>query len=118
MSEASLGPDPPEGELAYRQGVAIDVAQACGVPAALIDPSADGTAQRAGWGRWIDGQVEPVARIVAAELTEKLEAPIRLDVGRLARADHLLSRARAAAQLVAAGAGIGDALEAAGLTDG
>ena len=47
-----LGPNPPEGELGYRRDVAVDVAQACGVPAALVDRGADGpTPCSAGRGR-------------------------------------------------------------------
>ena len=70
-----LGADPPD--LAGRHPHAASrstVLALCGVPPALAT-DADGTAQRESWRRFLHGTVSPVARLVEAELREKLDEP-------------------------------------------
>ena len=69
-----VGPDPPESFVKLRSDAAAAVLDACGVPRALTS-SEDGTARREAWRRFVMGSVEPVARMVAAELGRKLDTP-------------------------------------------
>ena len=72
--QSRVGPDPPESFVKLRSDAAAAVLDACGVPRALTS-SEDGTAQREAWRRFVMGSVEPVARMVAAELGRKLDTP-------------------------------------------
>ena len=69
-----VGPDPPEALGALRTAAGLAVLNACGVPVSLAT-DADGTSQRESWRRFVMGSVEPVARMVAAELARKLDVP-------------------------------------------
>ena len=63
-------------------------------------PSVCVTAQRESWRRFLHGTVAPVARLVAHELGEKLDAPgLRLEFEEL-RASDVQSRARSWRTLV------------------
>lgn len=73
--QSRIGFHPPDVLRALRSDVGMAVAEACGVPSALIDPGADGTAQREAWRRFAHGSVAGVARIAARELAAKLDAP-------------------------------------------
>ena len=89
---------------------------ACGVPIELVT-TADGTGMREGWRRFIFGSVLPLARIVEAELSAKLETRVRLDFSDLAASD-LAGRARAFQSMVGAGMEIEKAAGLAGLMQG
>ena len=94
-----VGAHPPAtlGEL--RMDVERCVLAACGVPPGLVDPRTDGTAQRESYRRWLHASVEPLALLVAAELSEKLETDTRLSFASL-RAGDMAGRARAWRSLV------------------
>ena len=113
-----LGARPPKEIVDLRSDLAFDVLAACGIPPGMLDRDADGTARRAALAAFIDTALEPFARILAAELSVKLDKAVTLDLSGLARADTVLTRARAAAQLVGVGVAIEDALTASGLTRG
>ena len=49
-------------------------------PLALFLSSADGTAQRESFRRFLHTTLQPLARIVQAELSEKLEGEVKLDL--------------------------------------
>ena len=88
----------------------LEVLAACGVPPGLfID--ADGTAQRESYRRFFSLTVEPLAAMLAAELSGKLEAEIGLGFSGRFAAD-LSGRARAFQSMVGAGM---DPAKAAGL---
>ena len=110
-----LGFDPPAESRELREDAGLDLAAACGVPPALLLATADGTARRAAWRDFVFGSVMPVARLVEMELSAKLEMPVKLSVEHLVSSDTILTKARAAAQLVAAGSSVSDAWEAVGL---
>lgn len=98
-----LGAAWPEALRATRRDVYEDVAGACGVPAVLLDPRSEGTSQREALRRFAHTALEPLGRIVAAELAEKLDAPnLRLNFEAI-RAGDLAGRARAVGILVKAG---------------
>ena len=77
---------------------------ACGVPVALADPSAAAAGLREAMRQFLHLSVAPLAAIVSAELTRKLELPVSLGFRRLHAAD-IQGRARAFGSLVNAGTG-------------
>ena len=107
-----LGPHPPQALVELRRDAFLAVLAACGTPPDLFAP-ADGTAQREALRRWHMGTVMPLARLLEAELSEKLDAPIRL------RFDgyplDLAGRAQAFQKLVAGGVPVTEALATSGL---
>ncbi len=70
-----------------------DVLSACGINPSLV-MDAQGTAQREAYRQFLFGTVAPLGRMVAAELSEKLDTTIRLDWEEL-RASDIAGRARA-----------------------
>ncbi|MCY3546383.1 MAG: hypothetical protein OXH49_05840 [Gemmatimonadetes bacterium] len=90
------------------------VLQACGIPAPLAFDNADGTSQREAYRRWIMASVEPVAVMLAAEASEKLETDVRFDFTGV-WAHDLQDRATAYASLTGAGMPPEAAREAVGI---
>ena len=108
-----LGPNPPAALAEIRRDAFAAVVSACGASPALFADGADGTAQREALRRWHLGTVLPLAGMVEAELSRKLEASIRL------RFDNypldLQARATALAKLVETGMDRTEALSIVGL---
>ena len=109
-----LGPNPPESLAMIRRDSFEAVLAATGTPPSLF-VDADGTAQREAVRRWHLGTVLPLARILEAELSEKLEAEVRLTFD--AYPLDLAGRAQAFQKLVAGGVSVTEALATAGLAD-
>ena len=110
-----MGPAPTQATVEVRRSAAVEVATACGIPPALIDPLAAGQGQRESYRRFALLTIAPALRIAAAEIAAKLEMPgLRLDSGALGAID-LISRARAVQVLVAAGFETEAAARAAGV---
>ena len=107
-----LGPDPPEALAEIRRDTFEAVLAATGTPPSLFVDS-DGTSQREAVRRWHLGTVLPLARILEAELTAKLEADVRLRFD--AYPMDLAGRAQAFQKLVAGGVPVSEALATAGL---
>ena len=74
----------------------MEVYAACGVPAALFT-TGEGTAPRESFRRLLHSTVQPLGRIVAAELSAKLDADVSLSFDALFAAD-LSGRARASSR--------------------
>ena len=108
-----FGANPPATLPSLRTDAALSVLAACQVPGALFDHS-DGTAQREAWRRWAMGPLAGLAAIVEAELSAKLDQPVRLDFSDLWARD-LQGRAAAFQKLVAGGVAVNEALVTAGL---
>ena len=89
-----LGADPPAALGLLRSAVEATVLGLLGIPPGLADASADGTAQRESYRRWLHGSVQPLARLVEHELSTKLETGARLSFRRLEAGD-VSGRARA-----------------------
>ena len=78
-----------------------EVAEVCGVPAALVNPASAGPAAREAWRRLTVGTLEPISRLLESELTRVLERTITVKLRRLggvdaagrARALHVLTQA-------------------------
>ena len=110
-----LGMDPPQSEIVLREDAALSILSACGVPVELVSKG-EGTASREAWRRFLHGSVDPVARLVAQELSEKLETSVSLDLSSL-HASDVQGRARAFQSLVGGGMPIGEAAAVTGLLD-
>lgn len=91
------------------------VLAACGVPIELVE-RADGTGQREAWRRCLHSTIEPLGRIVAAELTWVVGRPVMLDFEALFASD-IQGRARAFQSMVAAGMDVATAAAKSGLMD-
>ena len=76
----------------------------------------EGTAQREAFRRFLHATVQPLARLVERELTEKLDAPITLNFDGLFAAD-LSGRARAFQSMVGGGMELAKAAALAGLME-
>ena len=96
-------------ELASRE-----VYAATGVPAALFSESGDGAGRREAYRSLLHSTIAPLGRIVAEELTMKLETDVALNFDALFAAD-LAGRARAFQSMVGAGMDIAKAAGLAGL---
>ena len=95
-----LGPMPPDAMVKLSDAAFSRVLAACGCSPALWDDS-DGTSKREALRQWHLGTVQPLARLLEVELSEKLDAPIRLNFD-LYNVD-LAGRAQAFQRLVAGG---------------
>ena len=109
-----LGANPPDSLRELREDVGHSLLQACGIPLSLVSERGDGAARREAWRQFLHASVSPQARIVEAELSEKLDTPITLNFDRLFASD-IMGKARAAASLAGAGLEIDEALRLAGL---
>ena len=74
-AQSRIGADPPAPLISLREDAGMAVMSACGVQAALLGARTDGTAMREAWRQFVMGAVEPVARMVALELSRKLDVP-------------------------------------------
>ena len=78
-----LGPHPPQAFVELADQSFTRMLAACGVPPGLFESKADGTSQREALRRWHLGTVEPLAAILADELTKRLEVEVQTDVRQL-----------------------------------
>ena len=110
-----LGPNPPAamGEV-LGQGF-LEVLAACGVPPGMFVKMGD-SGQREAYRRWCALVVQPMGRLLAAELSTKLEADIGLEFSGL-YAHDLAGRARAFQSMVGGGMDPAKAAGLAGLMD-
>ena len=107
-----LGPNPPDAMVEVAGAAFGRMLAACGCSPALFDDS-DGTSKREALRQWHLGTVQPLARLLEAELSAKLETRVRLNFD-LYNVD-LAGRAQAFQKLVAGGVAVNDALMTAGL---
>ena len=74
----ALHPQPNAGLVQVADQAFMRVLAATGTPPALFSSAADGTSQRESVRRWHLGTVVPIARMIEHELSEKLDARVRL----------------------------------------
>ena len=103
-----FGMNPPESVVKLRHEAAQSVLLACGVPSEI---------SREAYRQLLHGRIAPLARLVEAELSMKLEVPVVLNFDQLRAAD-IMSRARAWASLVTAGMDAEQAGRIAGFEEG
>lgn len=108
-----LGPMPPESMATIRRDAFADTLAACGCLVAMFDDS-DGTSKREAQRIFLHGTVRPLARMLALELAQKLEAAVDLNFDQLYMHD-LAGRAQAFQKLVAGGLPVNEALQTSGL---
>ena len=108
-----IGANPPAVLPGLRADVFGAVLSACGVPVSLVT-DADGTSQREAFRRFLTSGIQPVADLVAEELSNKLDQEIRFGFESL-YAHDLAGRAQAFQKLVAGGMEIERALSVSGL---
>lgn len=102
----------PEHNVSLRRDVIRDIFITLGIPASMV--LADGAALREGYRQLLTTTIQPMADIVAAELSVKLERPIAISYMKLAAID-VTARARAFGSLRQGGLGEAEALALAGL---
>ena len=111
-----IGATPPETLVDLRTETARSLLAAGGVPPALVE-NADGTAAREAWRRFLHSTIQPIGRIIAVELADKLDAPgLAFSFDRLFASD-ISGRARAFQSLVGGGMDVTKAATLAGLLD-
>ena len=108
-----LGPMPPESMATIRNDTFAAVLAACGCSPAMFDDS-DGTSKREAQRIFLHGTVRPLARVLADELSRKLETPVSFDFSGLYMHD-LAGRASAFAKLVQSGMALDRAAAVSGL---
>ena len=92
---------PPSGPQLYAH-LFSEIAEVCGVPAALVNPASAGPAAREAWRRLTVGTIEPYARLLESELSRVLERTVTIKLRRLGGVDAA-GRARALHVLTEAG---------------
>lgn len=108
-----LGANPPASLVEQAKLATMEVYAACGLSAALFDPR-QGTAGREAYRQALFGLIAPLGRIVSQELSEKLEADIKLDWTEL-KASDIAGRARAFQSLVGGGMALQEAAAVSGV---
>ncbi len=107
-----LGPQPPDAMVTLARDSFTRMVAAAGCNVSLFT-DADGTAQREAWRRWHLGTVQPLAKLLAHELTDQLGTPVTLRLDKYPT--DLAGRASAFKALVSGGMDIADAVATAGL---
>ena len=110
-----LGPQPPESMATIAEQTFKTVLAACGCSVAMFDDS-DGTSKREAQRVFLHGTVRPLGRMLAAELSAKLETEIALNFDQLYMHD-LAGRAQAFQKLVAGGVDVAKAAALSGLME-
>ena len=108
------GFDPPEQANVTREAVERSIVGTFGVPPVLFHGTGAAAGMREGWRIFQTLAVEPLARLVAEQLSEPLGVDVVLDMRRTRAADTTML-ARAVSSLTTAGMSIEDAREAVGL---
>ena len=111
-----IGAAPPPGVVQVAERAYLEVLGACGVPPSLFAASGDGTAQRESFRRLLHSTVQPLAKIVSEELSNKLDGAITLSFDSIFAAD-LSGRARAFQSLVNGGMSVEKSASLAGLME-
>ena len=112
-----LGPMITDGERQLHEDALQRVLASCGIPGSLAAVGADGTQLREDYRRFVMLTVEPWAKTLAYEASEKLDAEVSFDFGPL-WAHDLQGRSTAVAKLVQAGVDKAVALRIAGISEG
>ena len=108
-----IGPHFPESNIALRSDVALDVIAALGIPAPLYHGT-DGVSAREAYRLLLVSTLQPIADLIADELSRKLEQTVTIGFRRLHAAD-IQARARAFGSMIAAGVAEETAMDVSGL---
>lgn len=113
-SAKRLGANPPGPLVDAAKVATMEVYAACGVPPGMFDSGGTSQGAREDYRRFLTLTVGPLARLIAGELSAKLEAEIVIDFDPLRPAD-LAGRATAFAKLVGGGMELERAVALSGL---
>ena len=102
----------PEQAVEARRDVERTLLAACGVPPVLLNHAAPGTSMREAWRQMTVGTIEPLAVLVASQLSAALGVDVRLTMPRSA---DVATLARAVQSLTGAGLTVEQAREVVGL---
>ena len=108
-----IGAEPPASMVELQSQASREILSACGFSPALFDATA-AAASREAWRQALHGVIAPMARLVQAEMSVKLEADITLDFDGLMASD-IQGRARAFQSMVGGGMDVAKAAGMAGL---
>lgn len=109
-----LGFNAPATMIDLHSQTSLAVLAACGIPIELVS-KADGTGMRESWRRFLFSTINPLVKIVQAELRTKLEVPdLQLKTDELFASD-LAGRARAFGSMVQGGIAVNEAAALCGL---
>ena len=92
FGQKRLGPEPPDSLVNLRDPAAMAILAACGISPGLL--SDDGPASREAYRQLLHSVIEPLADLVAAELSAKLERQVTIRPRQIGAID-IQSRARA-----------------------
>ena len=113
-----IGASPPDSLRQLRVDAEMTTLAATGTPVELITARSDGAAVREAWRRYSHAFLQPIGRLVAAELAEKLDTPgLSLDFSALFASD-ITGRARAFNSMVQGGMDVTKAAALSGLLAG
>ena len=87
---ARFGMNPPQAVGEPRRDVGRDILAASGFPPILASHNAPGTSLREAWRQFVALTVEPVAELVAEQLSEAMDVRITLDMRRTRAADVVM----------------------------
>ena len=110
-----LGPEPPASMPELMGQGFTEILSACGVPPGMFSKGAD-AGQREAYRRFVTLTIEPLGRLLAGELSVKMETQIKLSFQGLFAHD-LAGRARAFSSMVTAGIDVAKAAALAGLME-
>ena len=104
-----LGANVPDTSVRLRNDIEMCVLLACGIPTGISGAHVDGSAAKEALRRWLHVGVAPVGRLIAEELSRKLETEVNLDfrdlfasdVAARARSFHILRQSRITAAAAA-----------------
>ena len=96
-----IGPAPDGEEVTLRSNVQRSILSAFGLSPSMFESGSDGTSQRESFRRAYTTTLNPLAMMIAQELSEKLESPVTLSLNEI-RASDEQGRARGLASRAAA----------------
>ena len=109
-----LGADPPGPLVDQAKLASSEVYACCGVNPSVFVDHGEGSANREAWRQVLFGLITPLANLVAAELSRKLEAEVAFEFDEL-RASDVAGRARAFQSMVNGGMQLDQAAALSGL---
>ncbi|MYC27947.1 MAG: phage portal protein [Nitrospira sp. SB0662_bin_26] len=109
-----LGPMLPDSVTKARDSIFRSVLAACGVPVGVFDSSGSSQEGRESWRRFVFGSCVPVGRLLALELSTKLDLDISLSFDEL-QAHDLSGRAASFKKMVEGGMDLQEAVTKSGL---
>ena len=115
-SPRRLGANPPAGVVEVARQASLEVLGACGIPPSLFSSDSGDSGQREGFRRFLHTTLQPMARAVQFELSEKLDGEVTLNLDATFASD-LSGRSRAFQSLVGGGMDVTKAASLAGLLE-